>query len=69
MERFEVHTITQCDEDLGAVIFEDGQLAVYDDRKTAQRVADGMNHLRKVKGCGIASHNYIVVKKERNEYA
>ena len=69
MMKFEVHTMTPRDEDLGVIIFDDGELAIYDDRKSAQRVAEGMNHLRKVRGCGLASHHYIVVKKEENAHA
>ena len=63
MERFEVHTINAGNEDLGVLIFDDGELAIYDDRKTAQRVADGMNYMRQVKGCGLAPHTYTVVKQ------
>ncbi len=64
MERFEVHTIARCDEDLGVLVFDDGQLAIYENRKIAQRVADGMNYLRKTKGCGMAYHTYAVIKQE-----
>lgn len=69
MSKFEIHTITQCDEDLGVLVFEGGELAVYDDRKTAQRVVDGMNYMRKTRGCGLARHEYIVVKTEVSNYA
>lgn len=64
MARFEVRTITACEKDLGTMSFENGELAIYDDRKTAQKVADGMNYMRKVKGCGLAHHTYVVVKQE-----
>lgn len=64
MAHFEVHEITQCGEDLGVMIFENSELAVYDSEKIAQRVAKGMNEMRKIKGCGMARHEYVVVRKE-----
>ena len=64
MAQFEVHAITQCSEDLGVMVFENGELAVYPTVKIAQRIADGMNEMRKIKGCGMARHDYVVVKKE-----
>lgn len=46
MDRFEIHTITSCSEDLGVMMFDNGELAVYPTAKLAQRVADGMNSLK-----------------------
>ena len=64
MTQFEIHTITPYEEDLGVMIFENGETAVFQSEKLAQRVADGMNEIRRTKGCGIARHEYVVVKKE-----
>lgn len=64
MAQFEVHTVTAYEKDLGVLTFDDGELAIYEDRKTAQKVANGMNYMRKVRGCGLARHEYIVVKTE-----
>ena len=46
MVKFEIHTITSCGEDLGVMMFDNGELAVYPTAKLAQRVADGMNRLK-----------------------
>lgn len=64
MARFEIHTIAAHSEDLGVMVFENGELAVYPTAKIAQRVADGMNLIRKIKGCGMTPHKYVVVQKE-----
>ena len=64
MAQFEVHTITSRHEDLGVMVFENGELAVYPTEKIAKRVADGMNLIHQTKGCGIAQHEYVVVQKE-----
>lgn len=61
---FEVHVITALSEDLGTMLFENGEFAVFDTEKVAQRVADGMNRIHKTKGCGYMCHEYVVVKKE-----
>ena len=64
MTQFEIHTISTYEEDLGVMVFENGETAVYQSEKIAQRVADGMNEMRRTKGCGIAKHEYVVVRKE-----
>lgn len=61
---FEIHIITALNEDLGAMFFENGEFAVFDTEKVAQRVADGMNLIHKTKGCGMMCHKYVVIKKE-----
>lgn len=61
---FEIHIITSMDEDLGTMLFENGEFAVFEKEKIAQRVADGMNFIRQTMGCGLAPHKYVVVKKE-----
>lgn len=64
MAHFEVHAMTQCGEDLGVMVFENSEMAVYENEKVAQRIADGMNEMRKIRGCGMARHDYVVVRKE-----
>jgi hypothetical protein len=63
MAKFEVHIIASYDEDLGVMVFENGETAVYPTAKIAKRVADGMNAMYKSK-CDRMRHKYVVVEKE-----
>ena len=62
MRQFEIHTMTLWGEDLGVMIFENGELAVYSNAKIAQRVADGLNGI-KTKFVNVR-HHYVVVEVE-----
>lgn len=42
---YEVHTVKTNGEDLGILMFEDGELAVYPTERLAKKVADGMNKI------------------------
>ena len=64
MAQFEIHTIAAHNEDLGVMAFDNGELAVYPTAKIAQRVADGMNEMLKIKSRGTTRHEYVVVRKE-----
>lgn len=66
MSQFEVHIITACNEDLGVMPFDNGELAIYSNKISAKRVADGMNLMQKIKGCGIIPHEYVVVQRRIN---
>ena len=59
LDAYEVHTIMN-GEDLGVLMFENGELAVYPTAKLAQKVADGMNKL-------YTYIKYVVVEKEANK--
>jgi cytidylate kinase len=58
MANFEIHTVKANGEDLGIMVFENGELAVYSTAKIAQRVADGMNKISNIR------HEYVVVQRE-----
>lgn len=58
MTNFEIHTVKANGEDLGVMVFENGELAVYPTAKIAKRVADGMNKISNIR------HEYVVVEKE-----
>ena len=65
---YEVHTVKGFGEDLGVLIFENGEKAVYSTAKIAQRVADGMNRMLEIKGMQLMNRKYVVVEKEaKNE--
>lgn len=58
MTNFEVHAVKANGEDLGVMMFENGELAVYSTAKIAKRVADGMNRIQNTR------HEYVVVQME-----
>ena len=70
MEQFAVHHIRADGLDTGVMIFENGEKAIYSNKKIAQKIADGMNTMvRKLvaKNGGIMRHEYIVMEAQQNE--
>lgn len=55
---YEVHTIKTNGDDLGILIFENGELAVYQTEKIANKVAEGMNRI-------YTQRHFVVIRRRK----
>ncbi len=55
---YEVHTIKTNGDDLGILTFENGELAVYQTEKIANKVAEGMNRI-------YTQRHFVVIRRRK----